>query len=655
MSFKADNSSLQNQQNKSNVQHQYRSNFSDRQNESLTFNFHPGQVQTQPFDDHQDMSGLSASSNGLPAARQSHQTRQCLEVKPNYSYDEVKALVSNVTEHAQKWRAKITSLESVNSALVKNSETLQRQQLDMLRQIQHHEHTITQKDRLLKALHEKDCSLQQSYKQVRDDQLRLIAALRKGNGTGNPSAIARSIRWNHASNPMTAASQGCQSSVNASPMHPTKSVQPYISGHGSEQTFACDQESVQPVSIPSSSAVTAPEISSWSLHPQGYAVANYKNANPLQSATIPASSEIDVAEASSPALRQPESVNAKHDGTSSQHDQLTHWAHSSQSLDATIGATTTNSHNNNYAMGQELKERLTIDLTDDAQPPSSLFPHDQSLHETRQKTFSWLQGENPFKRGTRENPYKTWIMTQQRTEIPNPRQPSESNAEERIALAESPAGGRAALPPQTAIDRKTKEKPPKKAKVVLSAEAKKERAKGYRKTAAEKKRRDSEIAHQSLQRETMSNDHMRAQKGDRRAAKGEQRQKQARQALGEVGQQEPQKTLDGRLYQENIGVRQDVHQGSREYDHDSLFGDDEDDSLEMKELKASSGVDSAMYEEDAVVEEDRDAAFVAEVEAAFAADADAERRRREIEGNAALGDDDGYHDFSSNGEESEEE
>ena len=620
---------MQDRQNKSNVQHQHRSNFSDRQTESLTSTFHPGQVSTQHFD-HQDMSRLSASRNGVLAADQSHQSRRYLDVKPNYSYDEVKALASNVTEQAQEFRAKITSLRSVNSALVKNSETLQRQQLHMLQQIQHYEQIITQKDHLLEALHEKGCSLQRSYKQVSDKQVQLIAALRKDNGTGNPSAIARSIRSNHASNLITAASQGSQSSAKASPMHPTNSVQPYMSRHGSEQTFACDQESV-PVRIPSSSAVTATEPSSWSSHQQGYAVANYNNAYPLQSATNPASSKIDVAEASSPALRQPESINANHDGTSLQRDQFTHGAHPNESLDANIGATTTDSHNDNHAMGQEPKERLTIDLTDDAQP------RDRSLHETLPNPRSWLQGENPCKRG---------IKTQQRTELPDPRQPLHSNAEECIALAESPAADRAALIPKTAIDRKTKVKTPKKAKVVLTAEAKKERARGYRKNAAEKKRRDNELAHESLQRETILIDHMRAHKQDRRAAKGEQRQKQARQALGELGLKEPQKTLDGRLCQGNIGVRQDLYRGSIEHDHDPFFGNDEDDSLEMnemkemKELKASSGVDSAMHKEDTVVEEDRDAAFAAELEAVLAADADAN---------------DGYHDSPSNGEESEEE
>ena len=645
MSFNADNSSLQNRQdelNLQNVQHPYRSNLSSSQNSSLTSSLHPGQVLTQ-LSDHQDVSDLSASSNGILAADQWHQSHRRLDVKPNYSYDEVKMLIFDGAKHAQKLRATITGLQSANNALQKEGETLQRERLDMLQQNRRYEHIIVQKDRQLEAMHIRHHSLKRQCKQFSDNNVLLIAALRKEKGTGNPSEIARSIRWNHASNPIAAASQGSQYSAKAFPMNCANGVQPSIPRQGSEQIFVGDQQPVQLVSTPSSSAVTVTDDPSWSLHQRGCAVANHNNAHP----TVPASSQIDEAKASSPALSQPGSVHANHDGTNFRCDQFTNWVQSSQQLGATIEAMTTDGQNNNYAMGQELEERLTIDLTDDAQPPSSLASYDQSSHKTRQRTYCWLQGENPFRKGTK---------TQQQIALLDSRQPSQSNAEGYIALAESPVAGRVAPLPDTATDQKTKEKRPKKTKVVLTAEDKKERAKGYRKTAAEKKRRDNELAQQSLQCKPLSNDPMHGQKRDRRVARGEQRQKQTRQAM--CGLKEPQMTLDGQSYQENIGVRQNVHRGSIEraemYDHDSLFGDDEDDLLEMKDLEASSGIDSAMHEEDTALEEGRKTDYEAELETTLAADADA-KTRAEIEQNGAPGDDDGYHDFSSNGEESEED
>ena len=647
MPFNDEDSFLQNRQNRSDVQHQYRSSLSDRQNQSLISGLHASRALTQPFD-HRDMSGLSASSNGILAAGQSHESCQRLDVQSNYSHDQVKVLMFDVAKQAQNFRAEIKSLQSVNIVLERSCGDLHRKQLDMLQQIQRYKHTIVQKDRQLEAMHERGWSIERRYKQVSEDHVRLIATLRKQKGTGNPSAIARSIRWNHASNPIAAASQGGQYSAKASPLYCANVVQPFISRHGSEQTFSGDQEPVQLVSTPCSSAVTVTDASSWSQNQQGYAAANHNTADPLQLVTIPASSEIDIAKASSPALSQPGSINANHHGTIFRRSQFATGVRSSPPLGVTIGSMAIDGQNNKHATGQELKERLTIDLTEDAQPRSCLASHDQLSHKPRQRSLSWLQGENPK---------ETWTKTYQRTGLPDPRQLSQGNTEECIALAESPAAGRVAPLPEAVTARKTKEKTPKKTKVVLNAEAKKERAKRYRKTAAEKKRTDKELAQQSLQRENMSNDPLRAQKRDQRAAKREQRQREARQASGELGLKEPQMTLDGRLYQENIGVLQDVNQGSIEraatYDHNSLFGDDEDGSLEMKESKASSGFVSAMHEEDTAVEVDRHTAYVAELEAVLAADADA-RMNTGIEQNAALGEDDGYCYFSSNGEESEE-
>lgn len=109
-------------------------------------------------------------------------------------------------------------------------------------------------------------------------------------------------------------------------------------------------------------------------------------------------------------------------------------------------------------------------------------------------------------------------------------------------------------------------------------------------------------------------------KQDRRAAKGEKRQERARKPLEGVRPRELQKTLDGRLYQEDTGVQQAIHGGDMEEaafdDNDSLFGDSE------VGVATSPDADTVMHDDDPAAKnrgmgDAEAAAFVSQIEAEF--------------------------------------
>ncbi len=674
-------SSSQDWQIDSNFQRQHTISLSDGQNPALTFSSLPHQGPTQP------MSGLSSSNDGVMAGGVSYDNRQHLDVKPFYSYDEVKSLISCMAKQACTLEAENTSLQSVNRAMRKGAESLQNEKANLIHQIQGYERTVAQKDRQIEAMQRSGQSLLQQYKQVWGNYHGLTAALQKKDGTSKPSVIAEKIRGNHASNTVETASQ---TNANASPAYSANGAQLPIPRHGGGQTPKVFQGHAQAVS------------------------ASLINAKSSQTGSIPAYSGPNVVNDASRASVHPRFAGVNRHGATFSYDQRTRRVQSSQPLGANVGAMTTDHENINRPMRQIPTERITIDLTDDSQPPSSSNSPGTSIHATPQtsvsgghspcnlqsaqhlpaqhpagdsvpsqdplgssardqvsqsqitlthdsqgpdleamqiqkeafarmakKPLSWLRGPNPFREGA-EN-----------IELPNSRPFSPRNAEEDVGFLDAPEACSVAPMPENAANGRSK-----KSKAVLTAEAKKERARIYRKTAADKKRREKEAAKQLLQGELMSTNGMRAHNQDRRATKKKVRQEQARKPSGAVDPREPQTTLDGRFDQGGTGVQKAGHGGSIEQatsdDHDSLFGDDEDYQMEVEGSVASPRADSAICEDDAAAGEDVDIAYVAEVEALFAADEDADTNTN-VEQNAAQGSDDGFHDFSSNSEESEEE
>lgn len=608
-----------------------------------------------PPRDHVDTSSNAniSFSQGAMVAEGLQHNRRPLEVKPNYSHEEIKSLMFHFVKQAQNLKAENTSLRSSNIAMKKGIESLQSERADLNRQIQRYERIIIQKDRQMETMQQSGGWLQQQYKQLRDEHHQLITALRKVDGTSNPSAIAQTIQRNHTCNVIGA---------------------------------------------------------------------NLKGTNPLQAVLTPAYPKADLANASGPPSVQPTLATVNQNSPSSPHDVSTGWMQSNQSFSHPVPTVTTNVQNSDHPIGHISTKPVTIDLTNESQPPSSSASCDRSVHQTshsavqgenspsntlvghyslaqsqvqncepRQypsapsaqnqssqtqlppsqdsqskdreamriqreaitrmadKPLSWLRGENPFRRGTR---------TDEQVGPSGLRQPAQNNAEEPVILRDSPETGRVAPLPKTTSTRQAKTKAPKKTKIVLTAEAKQERAKGYRKTAADKKRREKEAAKQLLQGGNMSNNAMRDQKQERRATKGEKRQEQARKSSGELGPRESQKTLDGRPYQGVTGIQQAVHRGSIEEvpsdDHDSISGDDEDDQMDKEGLESSSETDSAMHEKDAAVEDGVDSAYVAELEALLSADGDVGTPEG-VERNDTLGGENSYPDLFSESEESEEE
>ena len=720
-SCNSDNSSPQLWEPKPNIQHQHEISVSHGQNIALASNLHPRQILVQPFNS-QDMSDPSMSEYGVMAAEGLQYGRRRLEVKPSYSHEEVKSLMFHFIKQAQELKAENQNLQSLNVAMKKGIESLRHEKSNMIKQIQRYERTAAQKDRQIKAIQQKGVSLQQQYKQIWDDHHRLIETSRKQNGTGNPSAIAQRIRRNYTSNTTGATSQGNQPSATPSPEYSASRAQLSNLGLEFEQTPTGLQEFVQPLCIPGSSEADVTDASSQSLRQHGYPGTNHNVPNSFQTVSIHAYPEANAAKASSRSSVQPSFAALNHNSASSPHDRSSLWVQSNRPFEATDGTVTIDVWSHSRHMRQVPTERVTIDLTDESQPPSSSASQDtsvlQTLHSSVQcgdssisllpgryspaqyparcfessrypsgpliqnqhshsqqlpsldshstdleamkiqrealsrmagKPLSWLQGENPFRKGTK---------TEQGNGLPNSRPTSQGNAEESMSFAGSPEAGNIAPLAQTATDWETKKEALKKTKAVMTAEEKKKKAKVYRKTAADKKRRQKEVAEQLLHGKNMSNDAMRAQKQDRRVSKGEKRQEQARKPLEGVGPREPQKTLDGRLYQDDASVQQAVERGSMKQaasgDHDSLFGDDEDSLMEIEDLEASSEVDNAMHEGDAAMEDGVDSTYVAELEALLSADGDAGTTTG-FEQNDTLEGDDGHHDCPCGSEESEEE
>ena len=662
----------------------------------------------------QNILSPSVSNDGAMAASGPQYVRRPLEIKPHYSHEEVKSLMYTLVRQSQTIKSENTNLQAQNAAMKIMVESLQYKNTNLTQQIQRYERTVVHNNQQIETMQKKGSSLQHQFKRLWDDHNRLLAAIRKENGTENPSAIAKRIRESHLPNAVGAASQGRQPGANASTVCCGNGAQLPASRDGLEQTPTASQGHIRPVVLVGPSDANEANTSSQALPQQGYSAANYNKGNPSQKVSISAYPSTAVAQTLSRALSQPGFAPANHDNANSPRDGYSRWVPSNPSLGATARAMITNDQNKDRPIEQVSTERVTIDLTGDSQPPSSsaslTTPVEQMRHSSAQggylptspptdqyppahhssghnvlsqypsglsaqnpmpnsqltpdqgsqdnnleamqiqketyarmakKPLSWLQGENPFRRGTKN---------EQGTGLPDSRRSSSSNAEEHFLLAQSSEAGNVAPLPETASGRKTKNTAPKKPRILLDAAAKKEKAKIYRKTAAEKKKREKAIAEQLLQDANTSNNTMRAQKQDRRVAKEVFRQEQARKPSEEVGPREPQRTLDGRLHQEGTGVQQAMHGGSVEKvaldGRDSLFEDDEDGGVEMEDIQSSPDADSIMEDNAASTEEFVDSVYEAELEAILEADVDA---------GIGVEQDDGLHDFSSESEESEEE
>ena len=657
-------------------------------NEMQSFSLHTRQNYAQSFTT-QDVSGSSMPMDSAMAAGGLQHHGQRFEFKPNYSYEEVQLLLSHVTtQQAENLNAVNIILQSSNTALTIGAEDLRSQKAEMIKQIQHYERTITQKDQQIEAMRQKVMSLQKHHKQMLDVNHQLLATLRKENGTGSPSAIAQRIRQGHAPNTTSPASQGnqCnQPNANTPPVYLANRAHLSIPRPEFEQISSGLEGQVHPLSISSVLEADTRNASSRSFQQQTCASANRNRTNSLQTMSFSAYPEASPANTSSQASVTPGFVAANHNNMKSLHDQPARWTQSTIPFDAAVGAVTTSVQNDKRPLGHVSPERVTIDLTYESQPPLRSASCNHSVHQTSQlavqgehfpfnllpgqysppqypavnraqsqflsglsaqnqslegqlppsqssqspdrdamqiqreaiarmadKPLSWLQGGNPFRKGTK---------TDQQSEPPNLRKFPEGSAGRLVIPTDSPKEGSVAPLPETTTDRQSQDKVPRKARAILTAEAKKERARIYRKKSAEKKKREKELTRQLLQVEALSTDTMRAQKQERRATKVGRRQEQSRKTSGGVGPQEPQKRLDGQFYQADTSVLQAVPQGSIEQapsdDHDSLFGDDEDGQIEMEDSETPPEADGE------ILEEGVDSDFVAELEAQLSADADA--------------------------------
>ena len=594
----------QNWQYNSNAHH-HRINLEDSQNTGFISGLHPHQILPQASNHQNNMTGAPLPKAGALATGGQQYSRPWLGVKANYSQEEVKSLVSSLVRQSKILKAENSSLQSVNAAMQKGCESLRHSNADLVQQIQRYKHTSTQKDQLIAYMRQQGSSLHQQYKLNLEEHRRLLTRLRKEDGTGNPSAIAQKIRRNHSP---SALSQGNQPSANAYPLHCANGAQISAPSHGFGQTPTGFQGHVQPTP------------------------AHFNQDNSQPTHQVPTDRvTIDLTDDS-----QLPSSSAS-------------WVH--QTPQSSVQGACPPS---NLPLGQYPQAQYPAGHFAASQYPPGLSAGGEDLEAMRVqkenyprmagKPLSWLKGENPFRRGT---------------ELPISGQPPENNMEKRVSSAQSPEAGRVAPLPETATRRTTKKQALKTTRVVLDPEAKKERAKMYRKTAAEKKKREKELAKQALPEEDTPSNDMRAQKQDRRAAKGEKRREQARKPSEEVRSWEPQKTLDGRLYQEDTGVQQAIHGRSIDQaasdDRDSLFDEGEGDDNDIA------------MDDDATAEERARAKFAAEIEADLEREADAEAdvdavRMMGFEHGDASGGQDyllttvadvdpGFHDFSDVSEE----
>ena len=441
----------------------------------------------------------------------------------------------------------------------------------------------------------------------------------------------------------------------------------------------------QPVSVSGGLEADVRNASSPSLQQQACARANHNRTNPLQAMSIPAYPEANPANTSSQASVTPGFIAANHNNMKSPHVQPTRCMQPIIPFGAAVGAVTTSVQNDKRSTGHISPDRVTIDLTDEYQAPVRSASCSHSVHQTSHlaiqgghSLFNPLPGQDPPPQHTAANHAQSqspsglsaqnqtlkgqqppshssqspdreamqiqreaiarmakkplpWLQGghpfRKETEIglqsgsPTLRPFSEGSAGELVISTDSPREGSVAPLPETASGRQSRDKVPGKARVVITAEAKRERARAYRKKAADKKKWEKEATKQFLETEATSTNAIRAQKQERRATKIESRQEQSRNPSGGVGLQDPQKTLDGQLHQEDTNVLQAASQGSMEQapsdDHDSLFGDDGNGQMGMEDAKTSPEADSE------ILEDGVDSAFVAELEAQLLADADA--------------------------------
>ena len=409
--------------------------------------------------------------------------RRPLDIKSNYSYEEVKSLLSNLIRETKTLKAVNINLQSINTAMKKDSESFERDQASLKQKIQHQEETIAQKDEQIKAMRQYGTSLEHRYRTIYDDYQRLgnnyqrlVANIRKANGFNKPSEVARKIQLDHSPNTVGTASQ---------------------SGQAREKSLLrdCNQRvpSLQPNDAPVGSLVNNEQT---------------RERFPEQLLTNPVT--IDLTDDSGPS-----SAPASQD-TSTHLSSQTQMPPSQQMPDQ-------ESQSDDSGSGQTGK---------------------RAQARTAQERCSWLPGANPYK----------GIEAQAR--LSNSRLPLTGGAN---GQTQCPQKGSVAPLPETATGRRTKEAP-KKTKVVLDHEAKKERQRAYRKTAAEKKKREKEGTKRMLEAQSMPSNAVRAFKQDRRAAKVRERQNQARKPSEEFGPLKLQKTLDGRLYQESTHNGNDAGQ-----------------------------------------------------------------------------------------------
>ena len=414
-----------------------------------------------------NMAGPSAPTDLAVAPGGPLFRRQRLEVKSNYSYEEVKSLVSRLVRETKTLKAENTTLQSINTVMKKGSESFQRDQASLNQTIQHHEHTIAQKDQQIEAMRKQGSSLQHHYRNVYNENQRLVANMRKANGADKPSKIAERIRLDHSPNTVNTASQ---------------------SGQPREESLLRESIKCVPSLQPNVAAVRT-------------LINNDQTREPFTEQLPKNPVTVDLTDDSGPSSAPISRDTSMHPSAQSQ------------------------------------------------MPPSQLIPDQESQSDdsglshtdkgprarTAEERCSWLPGGNPYK------------GIEQQARLSNSRLPLTWSAN---GQAQCPETGSVAPLPETATGQRTKEAP-KKTKVFLDPEAKKEKRKAYRKTAAEKKKREKEGAKQMLEDESMPSNAMRALKQDRRATKARERQDQARKHSEEFGPLEPQKTLDGRLHQES--------------------------------------------------------------------------------------------------------
>ena len=576
----------------------------------------------------QQMTGAPVSKAWELAASEQRYSRPRLEVKSNYSLEEVKFLVSNLDRQARILKAENINLQSVNAAMKKGYENLQHEKADLLEQVQRYERSSAHKDQQFREMQLRGSTLLQQYKRVWDEHHQLLTKLRKEDGTGNPTAIAQTIRLNHSPN---TPSRCNPPSANAS-SYCANGAQLSAPSHGVAQTSAYFHGPVQPMFVPSNHQLG---VTGGTATINGRVDSPHMQQAPTERVTI------DLTDDS-----QSPSSSASPDA----------WVHQTRHSSVQSGYPPSNLPPGicppaQYPAGYSLMSQNSPELSARGEDLIAMRIQGDNMARIAKKDLSWLKGENPFRKVTRP---PIWG------------QPSQSNAEEHVLPAQIPEPGRVAPLPETATRRTTKTQASKKTRVALDDEAIRERRKVYRRTAAEKKKREKELAKQAPQTKETPSNGLRALKQVRRASKGDKRQEQARKPSEEVGSWEPQKTLDRRLYQEDTGVQQAMYGGSMYQaasdDQDSLFNGSEGDAADL------ANTDIEMHDDAAAAEEQARARLAAEIEAELEADAEEgidAGRMKDFEKDASGGqdyiptavayDDHGFHDFSDESEESEEE